>query len=303
MTAPQLLALALLPAWAGATLLLSHLRWFSGRSLADRLRPYGPRAAGGSAPAPFSAASLRENLGPPARSIGTAVARLAGVGEDLALRLERVHSPIDATRFRLRQLGLAAASFVAAALLGALLHLQLALGLFLLSAAPLLAFLAMEQRLASASAAWQRRIFLELPVVVEQLAMLVTAGWSLGSALNRLAARGSGACAGDLARVCRRIRHGVKEADAVREWAEVARVEQLDRLVPVLAMHSDTSDLGSLLSEEARSIRQDVHRMLTETMERRAQQVWVPVTVAALVPGVIFIAIPFVQALRLFAGG
>lgn len=303
MTAPQLLALSLLPAWAGATLLLSHVRWFSGRSMADRLRPYGARAAGGSALAPFSAASLREHLGPPARFIGTAVARLAGIGEDLALRLERVHSPLDATRFRLRQLGLAAASLAAAALLAALLHLQIALGAFLVGAAPLLAFLAVEQRLALASAAWQRRIFLELPVVVEQLAMLVTAGWSLGSALNRLALRGSGACAIDLARVCRRIRHGVGEADAVREWAELARVEQLDRLVPILAMHSDTSDLGSLLSDEARNIRQDVHRMLSETMERRAQQVWIPVTVAALVPGVIFIAIPFVQALRLFAGG
>jgi hypothetical protein len=36
-------------------------------------------------------------------------------------------------------------------------------------------------------------------------------------------------------------------------------------------------------------------------MERRAQTVWVPVTVAALVPGVLFLAIPFVEALRLFS--
>ena len=37
-------------------------------------------------------------------------------------------------------------------------------------------------------------------------------------------------------------------------------------------------------------------------MERRGQQVWIPVTVAALVPGAIFLAIPFIEALRLFAG-
>jgi hypothetical protein len=29
--------------------------------------------------------------------------------------------------------------------------------------------------------------------------------------------------------------------------------------------------------------------------------VWIPVTVAALVPGVVFLAVPFIDALRLFA--
>ena len=62
-----------------------------------------------------------------------------------------------------------------------------------------------------------------------------------------------------------------------------------------------SSDLGRLISEEARSIRKDTQRRLIETAERRAQQVWIPVTVAALVPGVIFLAVPFMEALRLFA--
>jgi hypothetical protein len=43
-----------------------------------------------------------------------------------------------------------------------------------------------------------------------------------------------------------------------------------------------------------------VQRELIETAERRSQQVWIPVTVATLVPGVIFIAIPFIEALRYF---
>jgi hypothetical protein len=50
-----------------------------------------------------------------------------------------------------------------------------------------------------------------------------------------------------------------------------------------------------------RAIRRDVHRELIKTIERRGQQVWIPVTVAALVPGVIFLAVPFIDALRLFA--
>ena len=200
------------------------------------------------------------------------------------------------------QLGVAIAAFGAASLASLAIRPAVPVALFLLLGAPLLAFLALEQQVASASTAWQRRLFLELPVVSEQLAMLLSAGFSLGAALNRLAARGRGACARDLARVCGRIRQGLSEVGALHEWAAVARVEALDRLIPVLALNSEAADLGRLVSEEARSIRREVQRRAVETMERRGQQVWIPVTVAALVPGAIFLAIPFIEALRLFAG-
>ncbi|MFP5376931.1 MAG: type II secretion system F family protein, partial [Acidimicrobiia bacterium] len=156
-------------------------------------------------------------------------------------------------------------------------------------------------RLARESAGWQRRLFLELPVVSEQLAMLLSAGFSLGSALNRLGARGQGACASDLRRVTGRIRQGLSEVEALREWADVARVPALDRLVPVLALNREAGDLGRLISDEARGIRRDVQRELVATMDRRGQQVWIPVTVATLVPGVIFLSIPFLDALRQFS--
>jgi hypothetical protein len=57
-----------------------------------------------------------------------------------------------------------------------------------------------------------------------------------------------------------------------------------------------------LITEESRSIRREVQRELIEAVERRNQQVWIPVTVAALVPGVLLMAVPFVEALRLFGG-
>jgi tight adherence protein C len=130
--------------------------------------------------------------------------------------------------------------------------------------------------------------------------MLLGAGYSLGAALSRLAARGKGACGRDLVRVTGRIRQGLTEVEALREWAGVADVDALHRLVSVLALNRQAGYLGRLISEEARSIRRDAHRRLVETIERRAQQVWIPVTVAALVPGVIFLAVPFIEALRLF---
>jgi hypothetical protein len=131
--------------------------------------------------------------------------------------------------------------------------------------------------------------------------MLLNAGYSLGSALARVASRGQGSAARDLSVVVNRIRHGLTEAQALREWAELARVDAVDRLVGVLAMNTQAADLGRLVSAEARQGRRDLNRRTIEAIEKKGQQVWVPVTVATLVPGAIFLAVPFLAALRLFA--
>lgn len=289
--------------WAGMALLLSEVRWFSRPTLAARLAPYTQwnantyrRGRG------LSSQSMRDVIAPIAGSTGNALARVFGMSEDLATRLERIHSPLDATAFRVRQLGAATAGFAIGGALSALIGPPVPVAVFFLLGAPLLAFLVLEQKVAKASAEWKRRVFLELPVVGEQVAMLLSAGYSLGTALTRLAERGSGACAQDLRRVSGRMRQGVDEHRALREWSDLAGVTAIDRLVAVLALNQQATDLGRLVSEEARSIRRDVQRELVETMERRGQQVWIPVTVATLVPGVIFISIPFIEALRLFSG-
>jgi Flp pilus assembly protein TadB len=288
--------------FAGTTLLLSEVRWFRRRSLADRVAPYVP--GGSTSPRGttlLTAASFRQVVGPLAQSVGERVSRLFGVSEALARRLERVHSPLDVTAFRVRQLAWAGAGLAGGVVLAVALPLPGVVALCFVVGAPLLTFLVVEQRLAAESDAWKRRIFLELPIVAEQLGTLLGAGFSLGSALGRLAERGHGACGQDLRRVRGRIRQGLGEVEALREWAEVADVDALRRLVGVLALNRQSGDLGRLIGEEARSVRRDVHRQLVEAIERRAQQVWVPVTVATLVPGVIFLAVPFVEALRLFA--
>jgi len=298
----QLLAVAALALFAGSTLLLSHVRWFRRRPLADRLAPYVP---GGSAVRStsilVSAETFGQVIGPLARAVGERVARAVGVTEPLAVRLERIGSPLDVTGFRVRQLGWAAVGLVTGTVLAVAAQLSGPVALLLIVTGPLIGFLVVEQRLAVESEAWQRRVFLELPVVAEQLGMLLSAGYSLGAGLGRLANRGKGACGRDLQRVVGRIRQGLSETEALREWAAVADVDALHRLVGVLALNRQSGDLGRLIGEEARAIRRDVHRELIETIERRGQQVWIPVTVAALVPGVIFLAVPFIYALRLFA--
>jgi len=289
--------------WVGATLLFSELRWFARPSLVDRLRPYAPGGLGirRRPDGVLSVASFREVVRPLSRALGERVAGVFGVTEDLATRLQRIHSPLDVTAFRVRQLGWSGIGFTAGVMLAVTARPPAMVALLFILGGPLLAFLIVEQQVASASERWKRRLLVELPVVAEQLAMLLSAGYSLGAALNRLAARGRGAAATDLSLVCARLRQGLTETEALREWAVVADVEALHRLLPVLALNRESSDLGRLLSEEARAIRRDLQRRLLETAERRGQQVWIPVTIAALLPGVIFIAIPFLEALSLFS--
>lgn len=286
----------------GMALLLSELRWFARRPLVERLRPYAPGASTRRSRAGvLSVESFRDVIGPACRSLGEQASRLLGVQEDLELRLERIHSPVDVTGFRVRQFGWAGAGLGIGALAAVALPVPQPLPLMLPPGLAVLAFLVVEQQLATASRQWQRRVFLELPVVAEQLAMLLNAGYSLTSALSRVATRGRGACAEDLRHVLGRVRQGVGDIEALREWADRVDVPALHRLVPVLALNREASDLGRLLSEEARSVRRDVQRELVETVEKRGEQVWIPVTVATLLPGVIFMAVPFVDALQVFA--
>ena len=292
-------------AWAGATLVLGDIRRLGRAPLAVRVGRHvlgGPPSsrAGSARPRGLGAGTLRDVVAAWAAGAGDRLSRAVGITEELSTRLERVHSPDTVAAFRTRQLGAAVAATAAGAAVATVVGAPTFIALLLLVGSPALAFLVLEQSTVTASRRWQARLAAELPTVTEQLGMLLGAGYSLGSALNRLARRGAGACATDLARVSARLRHGVGEDAALAEWAALARVDALDRLVAVLALDRQAADLGRLISEEARSMRRERHRALLETIERRSQQVWIPVTVATLVPGVLFLAVPFVQAMRLF---
>ena len=146
----------------------------------------------------LSVESFREVIRPLRRALGEPLAAVFGVTEDLATRLQRtirrstssVPSP-PAGLERPASCGRCALSARPPALVA----------LFFILGGPLLAFLVVEQQVASGLERWKRRLLVELPVVAEQLAMLLAAGYSLGAALNRPAARARGAAATDLSRV------------------------------------------------------------------------------------------------------
>lgn len=297
----RLEAVSTIALWVGATLILSELRWFRQLRLVERLRPFEPgglrRSQGTTA---LANRSFSDVLVPLATSLGERLSRGFGVTEELELRLERVQSIHDSTSFRTRQIAWSAAGFGTATLLLAAVRPPTAITLFLLAAAPLVVFLLLEQQLAKASEAHQRRLFLELPIIAEQIGMLLSSGSSINGALSRVAERGNGACANDIGRLTVRIRQGVPTEQALREWARVADVAALHQFVSILTLHDEAGDLGHLISQEARSMRRETQRELIERIERRNQEVWIPVTVATLVPGVVFLAVPFMSALSDF---
>ena len=297
----RLAAVSMITLWVGATLVLSELRWFRRLPLLERLRPFEPggmrRTTTTSA---FANRSFGDVLAPLAAEIGERISKGFGVSEELELRLERVHSTADANEFRTRQIGWAAAAFGTSTLLMLAVRPPAAMTLFFLLATPLIAFLALEQQLAKASESHQRRLFLELPIITEQLGMLLSSGYSINAALSRVAERGGGACVRDISRLNARMRQGIASDHALREWARIGDVSALHQLVSVLTLHDEAGDLGHLISTEARSMRREAQRELVERIERRNQQVWIPVTIATLVPGVIFLAVPFMNALSDF---
>jgi len=296
----RLVAAASILLFVGSALVLSEFRWFRVRPLAARLSPYIPGGRVRGRSDLLSAESLGELLRPLAQALGTATARVFGVSEELPRRLRRVHWEMDAAGFRLRQMGWALATIVGAGVVSFSLGLPGPIIALALVGSPVLTFLVIEQQLANSSDAWKARVFQELPIVAEQIAMLLGSGYSLGAALSRVAERGSGAIAADLRRVVARIRQGTSEVEALREWAELVDVDAVRRLVSVLALNREAGDLGSMVATEARTTRAEGHRALLESIERKNQQVWIPVTVATLVPGVVLMAIPFFDALSGF---
>ncbi len=252
------------------------------------------------APNPQSTAALH-TLADRAGAIGAHVARALGVRDDLTTRLERVHSPLDAPAIRLRQLGWCIGGLALGLLIAAAVGATTGVAVLLTLAPAALGFLLIEHRVTLASDRWKQRVASELPVIAEQLTMLLGAGYALGPALGRIADRGRGACATDLRLVLTRVGQGLTITDALGEWSTLVDVAGVRRLVSILALDRETSDLGRLVAEEAAAMRREAHRDLITLVERRNQQVWIPVTLAALVPGAILLAIPFLAAMQLFA--
>ena len=277
--------------WLGTALLLGTVPVLRRPSLVERVRPYV------SPPSPDPAARRFAGL-------MLLVGGLLPAAVPLEVRLRRVHHRLDPAGFRFRQVSHAVIALGAAGAVVAAVPVDLppVLALGAVPAAPVAVVLGHEQRLAALDRRQRRQVTRELPTVAEELAMLLGAGRSVTAAIAHLGERGRGPCADDLRRITRRLQQGLDEGEALREWAELRPTPGVVHLVGVLTLAREATDLDRLVEQEAASIRADAHRELLAALERRSQQVWVPVTVATLLPGSLLLLVPFLDALRLFAG-
>lgn len=287
--------------FAGSVLVLERIRPLRRSGLGARVRPYVAPTTSGNRRLPGGAA-VTAVMAPLAEVFGNLLANAMGIHTPLDARLARAGREQTPGEFRLSQLTGALAALGATSVAVLLVGPPAPVSIVLLLGAPVLVALLAERRLETEASARAEIVSLELPVVAEQLGILLGSGLSLGAALDRIARRSDGLVATELANVVREVRRGRTETEALRDWARLADSQGVDRLVSVLSLHRDASDLGALISTEARAIRDASHRALVETIEKRAQLVWVPVTVATLVPGLILIGVPFVRAMSAVAG-
>lgn len=283
---------------AGTTLVLSTVPALGRPSLTRRLLPHvAPTAV-------RPATSWRQRAALVSLVAGERLARLLGRAEPLERRLRRGHVDLDPAAFRFRQVGHAVLGLgLAGALIAALPHPPPAsLAAAVVLGTPVVVVLAHEQALGRRIERHRQAVFRELPVVAEQIATHLASGRSVPATVVRLATRGRGACATDLRRVARRLQQGVDVHAGMQEWADLVHEPALSHLVAVLTLDHQAADLDLLVEREAEAIRTEAHRRLIDQLERRGQQVWVPVTVATLLPGSLLLLVPFLDALRLFAG-
>lgn len=218
--------------------------------------------------------------------------------QSLKHKLDIIDSDETVRDIRSQQLLIGVLSFSLSTTVVAAISLPLFIAILAISATTSLSILIIEQRINRQVSHWRWLESRELPVIAEQTAMLLSSGYSVRSAISRLADQSSGAIAHDLIRVNIRIQQGLDEQHALQEWAARIAIPEVDQFVSVLSLNRQSTNLSRLVAEQARGARRHLHRELLTTIEKRAQQVWIPVTVATLVPGSIFLAIPFIAAIR-----
>lgn len=293
----RMFMLAAVVFFGGVALVLSQLRWFKRPSLVERLTPFVVTN---------TASQTTSNIGnaflPDFEALAGKLAAALGIKTSVALRLARAKETRGVGEFRSKQLIHVLIAFASSLVLMSLLRPSAVVMVLFALGIPFLVFLISEQRLTAKAERNTRTILDELPTFSEQLAMLLDAGYSLGAAINRIATRRAGLIGADMVGVHERTQLGVSVTQAFHEWADVYDIAELNRLAAVLQVGSDAGDLGRLVSDEASQIRRELHRRHLQVIEKQSQQVWIPVTVATLIPGVILLIIPFLAALDLFTG-
>jgi Flp pilus assembly protein TadB len=148
----------------------------------------------------------------------------------------------------------------------------------------------------------RRSLVASYPALLERVSMLVGSGRSLTGSFEQLSKDRQGPWTPWLVDIHTHLQQGHGLADELSTISALLHLDEIDRLVEVVSVHSLTAELPWLLSNEMEVLQRRRRLQLTETLEKRSQLVWIPVSVAILIPGTLLLVIPLISALKFFGG-
>ena len=134
--------------------------------------------------------------------------------------------------------------------------------------------------------------------LLEQIYLMVINGSSLQSSLTSAEGVGNR----DIANLQNLVKSGLDLETAAEFWIGEFDHPAKRRLTDLLLARTTTSETLALMAGLVQQLRSEQRFSIISTIERRNQLVWIPVTIAVLVPGMIFIAIPLEATLRSLVG-
>lgn len=129
---------------------------------------------------------------------------------------------------------------------------------------------------------------------LQQVRLKITSGNSLQKALTSTSNVGNQ----DIEYLQNLLRSGMDIESSSRVWLDNFQAPAKQRLADLWSTKTTTSEMLTLIEDLLQWLHSEQRFYLTSEIERRNQLVWIPVTVAVLLPGMIFIAIPLEATLR-----
>lgn len=129
---------------------------------------------------------------------------------------------------------------------------------------------------------------------LQQVRLQLTGGNSLQKALASAGNAGNQ----DIENLQNLLRSGMDIESGSKLWLDDFQAPGKQRLADVWGTKTTTSEMLTLIEDLLQWLNSEQRFYLNSEIERRNQLVWIPVTVAVLLPGMIFIAIPLEATLK-----
>lgn len=141
-----------------------------------------------------------------------------------------------------------------------------------------------------------------LPDLLERLSVSLNSGMSVSAALSLVSLDVASPWSPWLAQVVTSLSRGGSLGEELYLIARYLGDEVFARTAELLSSQTLSSELPQLLDAELDSCRRRQRLKLTEILEQRSQLVWIPVSIAILIPGSIILSIPLISSMKFFAG-